>query len=153
MSITSDQYAIENSLQSDENKYLFENKQYIYVPDGQNGSYSSPQVTFECTQLTNSDRYIDFLQGFISVPLVLAVSGPTTNNKANAFALSLKNYYLQLINSIQVQLSGNDVVTLSNLSNMKINYDILTSWSNDTNKFCSRYSIFSIIIRKYWKIT
>ena len=132
MSITSDQYAIENSLQSDENNYLFENKQYIYVPDGQNGSYSSPQVTFECTQLTNSDRYIDFLQGFISVPLVLAISGPTTNSKPNAFALSLKNHYLQLINSIQVQISGNDVVTLSNLSNMKINYDILTSWSNDT---------------------
>ena len=73
MSITSDQYAIENSLQSDENNYLFENKQYIYVPDGQNGSYSSPQVTFECTQLTNIDRYIDFLQGFIAVPLVLAI--------------------------------------------------------------------------------
>jgi hypothetical protein len=131
MSLTSDQFMMEHSMMPENDKYLFENKQYIYIPDGQNGSYSNPQVTFECTSLTNSDRYVGFSEGFITIPLVLAVQGLFTLSTSNAFAASLKNGYHQLINSIQVQISGNDVVTLSNLSNLKINYDIINTWSND----------------------
>ena len=110
--MTADEFTIENSFYEKDSKFLFENKQYIYVPDGQNGSYSNPQITFECTQLTNSDRYIDFMQSFITVLLVLTVSGTFTGATVlNAFAISLKNGYHQLFNSIRVQISGNDVVT------------------------------------------
>ena len=118
MSLTSDQYTMEHSMMPESDKYLFENKQYIYVPDGQNGSYSNPQVTFECTSLTNSDRYVGFSEAFLTIPLVLCVNGTFTTSNSNAFAASLKNGYHQLINSIQVQISGNDIVTLSNLSNL-----------------------------------
>ena len=131
MSLTADQYTMEHSMMPENDKYLFENKQYLYIPDGQNGAYSSPQVTFECTSLTNSDRYVGLSEGFVTAPLVLGVTGNFTATNANAFALSLKNGYHQLINSIQVQISGNDIVTLSNLSNLKINYDIISTWSND----------------------
>jgi hypothetical protein len=130
--LSTDQFVLEKSHAPLENEYLFENKQYIYVPDGQNGSYATPQVTFECTQLTNCDRFVDFSQAFITIPLVMVLSGTNPGSVVNAFAMSLKNGYHQLINSMQIQISNNDVVTLSNLANMKINYEIISTWSNDT---------------------
>ena len=73
--------------------YLFKNKQYLYIPDGQNGSYSSSQVTFECTSLTNLDRYVALSEAFLTIPLVFGVLQLSTASNANDFALSLKNRY------------------------------------------------------------
>ena len=73
--------------------YLFKNKQYLYIPDGQNESYSSPQVTFECTSLTNLDRYVALSEAFLTIPLVFGWLQLSKASNANDFALSLNKRY------------------------------------------------------------
>ena len=49
----------------------------------------------------------------------------------NNFAASLKNSVFQLISSMSVQLTNNDIVNLTNFSNLDINYKILNRLSTD----------------------
>jgi hypothetical protein len=61
----------------------------------------------------------------------------------NDFAMSLKNGYHQLINSIQVNITNNDVVQVQNYSNLAINYELLTSLSNeDQTNFGSTFGFY-----------
>ena len=57
----------------------------------------------------------------------MAVPANGSASAENAFAMSLKNGYHQLINSISVEITNNQVVNLTNLSNLDINYRLLSS--------------------------
>ena len=61
----------------------------------------------------------------------MVTTGAMTNNSENAFAMSLKNGYHQLINSLSVEITNNQVVNLTNLSNLDINYRLLSSMSGE----------------------
>ena len=60
------------------------------------------------------------------------MAGTCADAVENAFALSLKNGYHQLINSISVELGNNQIVNIINFSNLDINYQLLSSMSSDT---------------------
>jgi len=135
--ISASQYALESSYHPQMDEYDFENKQYIIIYDQQQGTYSVPQVTFEATALTNSNKYINFNESFLTVPLVMTLiagAGTLTADVRNAFAMSLKNGMHQLISSMQVQISNNDTVNVQQFANMKINYEILSTWGSDDVK-------------------
>ena len=48
-----DDYTFSNSLEQDENNFIFDTKQYVYVPDSNNTSYSGGQIRFDATALSN----------------------------------------------------------------------------------------------------
>lgn len=56
-------------------------------------------------------------------------TGQAGNDKQNAFSASLKNGFHQLINSMSVELSNAQIVGLTNMSNLDINYRLLTTSS------------------------
>ena len=106
----SDKFTFQNSLETDENEFIFDSKQFFYVPDQNNGSYPAGQIRFDATALSNSGKLFDSNQSFITIPLVLQMAsgtGTCADAVENAFALSLKNGYHQLINSISVELGNN----------------------------------------------
>ena len=130
-----DNYTFSNSLEQDENNFIFDTKQYVYVPDSNNTSYSGGQIRFDATALSNSGKLFDSNQSFITIPLVLQMAvgtGTCADAAENAFCLSLKNGYHQLINSISVELGNNQIVNITNFSNLDINYQLLSSMSGDT---------------------
>ena len=49
----------------------------------------------------------------------------------NVFAMSLKNGYHQLINSLSVEITNNQVVNLTNLSNLDIHYRLVSTMSGE----------------------
>jgi len=67
------------------------------------------------------------------VPLVVTTvnTGSTANSAENAFMTSLKNGYHQLINSMSVEITNCQVVSLTNFSNLDINYKLLTTCSRE----------------------
>jgi hypothetical protein len=115
-------------------EYNFENKQYVYVPDQLIGNYPTGQVTLDLAPLANSGKFFETSNRFITVPRVMVVANNgaiLTSSGQNVFAASLKSDYHHLINSMQVQISNNDVVQASDYSNLKINYDIISTWGGD----------------------
>jgi hypothetical protein len=92
--------------------------------------------------ISNSGKYLDALQSFIVVPLVMTLVSTEGNiNNAsleNAFSASLKNGFGNLIHSMQIECTNNSVVSTISYTNMAINYKLLTEMStNDTATMAS----------------
>jgi hypothetical protein len=99
-----DQFTLQNSLEEQSDDYLFQNRQYTYISDSNSGSYNqSGQVILELSGISNSGKYLDTNQSYISVPLVTtlyAAEGGFADSAENAFAVSLKNGFTSLISSL-----------------------------------------------------
>ena len=129
-----DEFAYYNSQQEQKTEFIFNNAQQVYVPDQNSGSYPNGQVVFDLASLSNSGKYIDFQQSYLTVPLVMNVNltGSTAGpDNVDVFAASLKNGFHQLINSMSVEVTNCQVVNLTNLSNLDIHYRLLTSCSRE----------------------
>jgi len=124
-----------------ENDFVFYDRSWQFIPDSNNGSYSSGgNILFDLGQLSGSGRFIDFSQSYLTIPLVLQANfvGPANagapglldGSLENVFAASLKNIP-SLFHSLQVNLSSCEVVQNASFSNLDINYRILTSSSQD----------------------
>ena len=138
-----DEFAFYNSQNEQKTEFIFNNVQQVYIPDQNSGSYPNGQVVFDLASLSNSGKYIDFQNSYITVPLVmnLNVTASTASSAENAFAASLKNGFHQLINSMSVEVTNAQVVNLTNLSNLDIHYrpkcrDFLL---NGLSMFCRRW--------------
>ena len=66
----SDSIVFEESIASEVSVSEFVDKQYLYVNDNNNGSYSS-QVVLDTTSLSNSGSYLNWSESFILLPLQL----------------------------------------------------------------------------------
>ena len=128
-----DETTLQLSLDPQETEFEFSSRQYTWVPDQNNGSYATGSIVFDLASLSNSGRFVDYSQSYITIPLVLDVNlgTATTATVENAFAASLKAGYHQLINSVSIEVTNNSVVNLCNLSNVKINYDLLSTCSKE----------------------
>ena len=128
-----DETTFQHSLDPQETEFEFSNRQFAWLPDSNNSSYANGQIVFDCASLANSGKFIDWSQSYLTIPLVLDVnlSAVTTATVENVFAASLKNGYHQLINSLSVEICNNSVVNLTNFSNIKINYDLLSTCSRE----------------------
>ena len=128
-----DETTFQHSLDPQQTEFEFSNRQFAWLADSNNSSYANGQIVFDCASLANSGRFVDWSQSYMTIPLVLDVnlSTATTASVENVFAASLKNGYHQLINSLSLEITNNSTVNLTNFSNIKINYDLLTTCSRE----------------------
>ena len=134
----SDEFTYYNSQTEQKTEFIFSNVQQNYIPDSNNSNYPNGQITWDLASLSNSGKYIDFQNSYVTIPLVmnLNITGTTAEDKENVFAASLKNGYHQLINSMSVEIANCQVVNLTNMSNLDIHYKLLTTSSiEDQNNF------------------
>jgi len=119
MSSTNTEYEFTSSLKKDSNIYITKDRQYIYYNDLANGAYNSntSEVKFELISLANTNQFVNWAESFVLIPLTLsmkATSG-TFNGVAgagiaeNAFALSLKNGYQHIVDSLLITINDNPI--------------------------------------------
>jgi len=129
-----DYYTYNQSMESQKQEFLFENRQYLNVTDNSGGTYPNGSITWDCAAISNSDRLIDWSQSFVQIPLVVQF-GPlplvADGNSNDAFAVCMKNH-CHLIDSMSIQLSNYDTANLTSMSNLDINYKILSEWDYNT---------------------
>ena len=119
MSSTATEYEYTSSLENDGNIYLTKDKQYQYHNDlkGGNCSNNSNEFKFELVSLANTNQFVNWSESFLMIPLQLSVSGTTavpaagglSGTAENAFALSLKNGYQQIVDSLLITVNDNPV--------------------------------------------
>lgn len=117
----------------------FTQKQYLYVNDNNNGSYSS-QIVLDTTSLSNSGNYIGWSEAFILMPLLIqfqSVAG--ANTSANAFpvggiydwTVGMKNGYWQMIHSMTVEFNNRNIVQQVPFLNVFCGFKAMTTWSQE----------------------
>jgi hypothetical protein len=134
-----DSYTVQKSLEEQSDDFLFQNRQYTYVTDSNNSSYSQGgQAILELSGISNSGKYLDTNQSYISIPIVTtlrALEGKFKNDTPeNAFAVSFKNGYSSVISSLQCEITNNSVTSVMQYSNVMMNFKNLTSMSLDDVK-------------------
>ena len=118
MSSTNTEYEFTSSLKKDSNIYICKDRQYIYYNDLANGAYNTntSEVKFELISLANTNQFVNWAESFILIPLTLSVKatvGSFTPGAAglteNSFALSLKNGYQHIVDSLLVTVNDNPI--------------------------------------------
>ena len=129
-----DEALLQDTLSPQETTFDFSNRQFAWIPDSNNSSYSNSQIVFDLASLANSGKIISFENSYMTIPLVLNVNLSTAcaGSVENVFAASLKQGYHQLINSLSVDLGNNSIVNLTNFSGVKIGYELMSSMDLNT---------------------
>ena len=114
---------------------VFVKKDWLSILDNQNGNYRGNQSVIDTSQLSNSNKYMNYREAYLAVPLVLsasgtAVSAPQTAATSFDYALGLKNWYGTLIHSMTLDLNGTTIV--------------------QQTPFCSLWNVFKLVTSLSW---
>lgn len=120
----------------------FIKKEYVYQVDNNNSSYSGGTLNFDLTGMTSQQKWYDWQNGYIMVPIVIGIanSGAAGNvgvqpGQANGiseygFVAGLLNGHHNIFNSWQIQANGVTVAQSSAYSNMHVTYKLMTELSS-----------------------
>lgn len=88
------------------------------------------------SSLGTNGLYSNWSESILTIPIVLALTSSValTASTVHAISMSLKNGTYNLINSLKVQISNNEVCNSQTLTNMKVHYDVVSSYSSDDVK-------------------
>jgi hypothetical protein len=130
-----DSIVFEESINTEVSTSEFVDKQWIYVNDNNNGSYSS-QIVLDTTPLANSGSYINWSEAFILLPLVLQVettlsTGNLAATAAADFLVALKNGYWNMLHSLTCEFNNGNIIQQVPFLNVFCSFKNLTSWSQE----------------------
>ena len=131
--MSADTFSFQSSLAPQVNDFIMASRQFTWIGDSNGTSYPSGQIVFDLAGLSNSGKFIDWSQTNLVIPLVLNVQNTSAvaggfgaNVIENAFCASFKNGFHHLIHSMSVEITNNQVVSLTPFSNLDINFRLLT---------------------------
>lgn len=128
-----DSIVFEESVNTEISSSEFVDKQWLYVNDNNNGSYSS-QIVLDTTPLANSGQYINWSEAFILMPLVLQIESPAAVLDAlNNFDYlgALKSGYWNMLHSLTCEFNNGNIIQQVPFLNVFCSFKNLTSWSKD----------------------
>jgi len=118
---------------------VFVKKDWLNILDNQNGQYSSNQSVIDTSQLTNSNRYMSYREGYLAVPMLLSLGtttlatagnfDPATAGTSADYAVSLKNWFGQIVHSLTLDYNGTTIIQQTPYCNMWNSFRLMTSMS------------------------
>lgn len=102
---------------------IFVKKDWLNILDNQNGSYQGNQSVIDTSQLANSNKYMNYREAYLAVPMVLTATNagtatapliePTVGTAAGSsadMAFGLKNWFGSIIHSFTLDYNGTTIV-------------------------------------------
>jgi len=127
-------YELSSMSESDPN--IFIKKDYVSILDNQNANYAGNQAVIDTSQLSNSNKWINYREGYLTIPLQLCLSTATASNTFNPtaansvdYGVGLKNWYGSVIHSISVDLAGSTIIQQTPFQSLWNNFKLLTTLS------------------------
>jgi len=117
---------------------IFLKKDWLSILDNQNNSYTGNQCVIETSALSNNNKYLNFREAYLSVPILMTLTAPTATASPFApaaaatsadWAVGLKNWYGSVIHSISVDLGGSTIIQQTSFANMWNAFKLLTTLS------------------------
>jgi len=139
--MSSDLVVYNQSIEEKPVSSVMTDKKWLNVLDQNNGSYSSGQSTLETTSLSTADRFMNYREAYLAVPVLLTVGNNTNANNAGmanatnkSKLVGLKNSYTTLIHSMSVDLNGTNIVQSTPFSEFYNAFNLMTCLSFDDIK-------------------
>ena len=143
------------SSQSEGTPEVFTKKDWISILDNQNQSYQGNQVVLDSSQIANSNKYINYREAYLAIPLLLTLTSsytPTqvaliTNSGAGGadaafnstifqpatilsdWVIGLKNWYGSIIHSFTCDYAGTTIIQQTPYLGMWNTFRLMTTLS------------------------
>ena len=88
----SDEMAFRISTEVDGQATIFNRKEYIRLKDNSNGNYQTNQTIIDTSQLSNSNKYMNYREAYLTIPMLLTstgVSGSVSDAANKIFGLDV----------------------------------------------------------------
>lgn len=125
-----DDYVLNNTMENMTLSNNFKNKQFYTVQDN-NSNYSTQQIYFQLSNIYNLNRYNDWSNAYIIIPVNVNVSSPDGYLDDTKNYVVLKNN-LQLINSFNCSVNQTVIHQATNNINEYLNFLKHTEITNNT---------------------
>ena len=117
---------------------IFVKKDWLNILDNQNGNYSANQSVVDTSQLSNSNKYLNYREAYLSVPMIMALSTTTavawqTDGTTSAEnSMGLKNWFGSIIHSFTLDYNGTTIIQQTPFCNMWNSFKLMTtlSWND-----------------------
>jgi len=117
---------------------IFVKKDWLNILDNQNGNYSANQSVVDTSQLSNSNKYLNYREAYLSVPMIMALSTTTavawqTDGTTSAdYSMGLKNWFGSIIHSFTLDYNGTTIIQQTPFCNMWNSFKLMTtlSWND-----------------------
>jgi hypothetical protein len=109
----SDEFVFDMASVSEGSPNVFVKKDWLSILDNQNQSYGGNQCVIDTSQLANSNKYMNYREGYLVVPMMLTMTTttqaqgfePATSDHSNDYSVGLKNWYGSIIHSLTLDYS------------------------------------------------
>ena len=95
----SDQIVYDMASMTEQEPNIFVKKDWVSILDNQNSNYASNQAVIDTSQLSNSNKWINYKEGYLVMPLTLCLATTTASNTFNPTAANAVDYGVGLKNS------------------------------------------------------
>ena len=113
---------------------VFDKREWLYINDTVT-QYDQGTSIIETTSLSNNSKFLDYNSAYLSVPLLITLTSNVATNTGISTdmpymeAVSFKQSFLSMINSITVDLNGQSMIQQNQLIDIYNHYRLLTSES------------------------
>ena len=139
--MSSDSLVFDMSSLSEGSPQIFVRRDWLSVLDNQNQNYQGNQVVLDTSQLANSNKYMNYREAYLLLPLMLTLTSqgiatapfysPATSATSSDFAVGLKNWYGSIIHSFTIDYNGTTIVQQTPYLGLWNCFKLMTSLSVD----------------------
>ena len=128
---------------------VFVRKDWLNILDNQNQNYNNNQSILDTSQLSNSNKWMNYREAYLLMPMLLSLgytgksdagtnapawtvpplSGASPTTVSVDYAYGLKNWFGSMIHSFTLDYNGTTIIQQTPLSNMWNSFKLMTSLS------------------------
>ena len=134
--MSADSLVYEMSNQMEATPSIFLKRDSLAILDNQNANYQGGQVVIDTSQLSNSNKYMNYREAYLTMPLLLTLTGasgvifaPATAATSADYALGLKNWYGSVIHSLTLDYMGTTIIQQTPLAGLWNSFKLMTTLS------------------------
>jgi len=138
---TADDVIYNMSTQSEGSPAVFTKKDWLSILDNQNQNYQGNQSVIDTSQLANSNKYINYREAYVTIPLLLTATqpinatapqfAPATATVSADYAVGLKNWYGSVVHSFTCDYNGTTIIQQTPYIGLWNTFKLMTSLSQD----------------------
>lgn len=135
--MSGDTLVYDMSSMSEGTPQVFVKKDWLNILDNQNGNYNGNQSVIDTSQLANSNKYMNYREAYLAVPMLLTASNLATgtnqiftpNTGSVDYAFGLRNWFGSIIHSFTLDYNGTTIIQQTPFVGMWNCFRLLTTLS------------------------
>lgn len=137
--MSGDTLVYDMSSMSEGTPQVFVKKDWLNILDNQNGNYNGNQSVIDTSQLANSNKYMNYREAYLAVPMVLTATtgsgtdkvfpNPSVAGTAVPYGIGLRNWFGSIIHSFTLDYNGTTIIQQTPYIGMWNTFRLMTTLS------------------------